>query len=202
MTYNPSIPQANDIISQSQGQILTNFNQANTIFDVDHVTFDNATVANRGKHDKSTYVELAADPVTAFNEVAVYSKDTGTQPDVFVRLENNGTVERMTGGGITAAAYCSFVGATGALQANSFNVTGVVRPFAGQYTVTFTRPFTNANYVAVVSWTSPFGGGVNDFRRLGNGGKAAGTYTLQFENPTNAFADPVQVDIVFFGVLA
>lgn len=97
MTYNPNIPQATDIISQSQGQILTNFNQANTIFDVDHITFDAVAAANRGKHDKSTYVELAADPVTVFNEVAVYSKDLAGFTRLFLRQENNGTVIQTSG---------------------------------------------------------------------------------------------------------
>ena len=128
MTFNPNIPQAANIISQSQGQILTNFNQANTIFDVDHITFDAAVVANRGKHDQSTYVELAVDPATALNEVAVYSKNTGTQPEVFYRPELNGTPQRMTGGGITAAAYVSLNGATGAMIAGSnFNVTSTLK---------------------------------------------------------------------------
>jgi len=36
MSYNASIPQATDLISQSQSQIQTNFSQANTAFGIDH----------------------------------------------------------------------------------------------------------------------------------------------------------------------
>ena len=91
MTFNPNIPQATDLTSASQSQILTNFSQLNTIFDVDHVTYDNATVANRGKHDKSTYIEQGADPATSANEVALYSKDLSTVSTLYMRKESSGT---------------------------------------------------------------------------------------------------------------
>ncbi len=87
MTYNPNIPQAADIPSQSQGELLTNFKQLNTIFDVDHVPFNDVTVANRGKHDQSTYIELTDSPGTAANEVAVFSKEVGGITRLFLQQE-------------------------------------------------------------------------------------------------------------------
>ncbi len=103
MTYIPDIPQSGDIPSQSQGEILTNFQQLNTVFDVDHVPFNDTTAANRGKHDQSTYIELAADPTTAANEVAVYSKDDGGNARLFMRQESNGTVIQLSGANPTSA---------------------------------------------------------------------------------------------------
>ena len=50
--FNPAIPQPNDNLSTSQGQILNNFAQLDTIFDLNHFTWDNATVAYRGLHRK------------------------------------------------------------------------------------------------------------------------------------------------------
>lgn len=98
MTYNPNIPQANDLISQSQAQIQTNFSQADTIFDTNHYTFDNSTVANRGKHRFSSYVEQGADPVTAANEIAIYSKDLAGVSQLYMRRESAGTVIQMSVG--------------------------------------------------------------------------------------------------------
>ncbi len=45
MTYNPFIPAPLDLPSDSQGDILSNFNLINTFFGVDHVAFGNSIVA-------------------------------------------------------------------------------------------------------------------------------------------------------------
>lgn len=97
MSFNPNIPQSSDIPSQSQGQILTNFQQLNTVFDVDHVPFNDATAVNRGKHDQSTYIELSVDPATLADEVSFYSKDSGGNSRLFMRQESSGTVIQMSG---------------------------------------------------------------------------------------------------------
>lgn len=104
MTYNPNIPQTTDIPSQSQGEMLTNFQQLNTVFDVDHVPFNDGTAANRGKHDQSTYLELALDPTTAANEMAVYCKDNAGSSTLYLRQESNGAVIQMSGANPTVAA--------------------------------------------------------------------------------------------------
>lgn len=97
MSYNPNIPQSSDIPSQSQGEMLTNFQQLNTVFDVDHVPFNDSTTANRGKHDKSTYIELSANPATAADEMALYSKASGGNTRLFMRQEGSGTVIQLSG---------------------------------------------------------------------------------------------------------
>jgi hypothetical protein len=97
MTFNPNIPQGAQLISATQAQIQINFDQLNSIFDVDHVTYDNATVANRGKHDKSTYIEQGSDPATSANEIALYSKDLSSVSTLYMRKESSGTVIQMSG---------------------------------------------------------------------------------------------------------
>jgi len=96
MTYNPAIPAANDLISVSQGDIQTNFTQANTIIAIDHYEFNHATVANRGKH-KSVVLPEGVAIVTAANEGALYTKDDGTRPALYYRQESSGTEIKMTG---------------------------------------------------------------------------------------------------------
>ena len=95
MAYLPNIPQGGDRPSQSRAQIEENFSQLNIQFGSagDHIPFD--APANNGKHNKSTYVQQAADPNTAANEAAVYTKTTNTtilpgatvltQPEVYMR---------------------------------------------------------------------------------------------------------------------
>lgn len=102
MTFNPNIPQPNDLISQSQAQIQTNFSQSDTAFGIDHTAF--STVSNQGKHKKSSYIEQASDPVTSANEVAVYSKELSGASTLYLRKENAGTVVQMSGQDPTVAA--------------------------------------------------------------------------------------------------
>jgi len=90
MTFDSNIPAANDLLSVSQGDIQTNFSQINTIIAVDHYEFNNATVANRGKH-KSVVLPEAAAIATAADEGALYTKDDGTRPALYYRQESNGT---------------------------------------------------------------------------------------------------------------
>lgn len=100
MSYNPSIPGASDLISNSQAQIQTNFAQLDTVFDADHYKYSAAT--NNGKHKKATLVQQVADPGTAVNEVALYTKAllTGavTEPEIYVQQQSNGTVFLLTRG--------------------------------------------------------------------------------------------------------
>jgi hypothetical protein len=64
--YDPLIPQANDLISQSQSDILNNFGELNTIFNNDHYTWDYSTSAYRGLHRKITFpLALGSDPALA-----------------------------------------------------------------------------------------------------------------------------------------
>jgi hypothetical protein len=97
MTYQPNIPASIDIISASQSDLQNNFTALNTQYAVDHVTFTAAS--DNGKHKKSTYIEQGADPTTAANEGAIYSKESSLTSDtqLFFRRESNGTAIEMTG---------------------------------------------------------------------------------------------------------
>jgi hypothetical protein len=53
--YNPSIPQASDLISNSQSQILANFGQLNTQFGVDHSAFEAGGSNGTGFHKQVTF---------------------------------------------------------------------------------------------------------------------------------------------------
>lgn len=97
MTYNPAIPQATDLISQSQAQIQTNFSQVDLIFDVDHVTFDNVSVASRGKHRKVDFIRIAA-PGSLATEAVVYQKAASGNSELFMQRDNVGTEIQLTSG--------------------------------------------------------------------------------------------------------
>lgn len=98
MTYNPGIPQAGDLPSASQPQILTNFQQINTLFGTngDHYPFDNAIVALRGKHKFVTFQDQAAGPATAVNQMALYTKTTAGASTLYLRRPGSGTEIQMS----------------------------------------------------------------------------------------------------------
>lgn len=100
MAYNSNIPLPTDLISQSQPQLLANFQAINTLLDVNHYTFNSAG-ATDGKHKYVSMPEQLADPATAVNELAIYSKEgaISTVAELFLRRENNGTAYAFTESG-------------------------------------------------------------------------------------------------------
>jgi len=72
--YNPNIPQGTDNISTSQGQLLNNFGQLDTIFANDHYTWDDITTANRGYHKQVFFPSTRAAPTVSGTQSMIYSK--------------------------------------------------------------------------------------------------------------------------------
>lgn len=89
MPYTPNIPTATQFISSSQPLIQQNFQNINTLIDVNHYTFGTGATLE-GKHKEVTFPVQAADQTTLAGEVALYSKTVVT-PQLFYRPQSNGT---------------------------------------------------------------------------------------------------------------
>lgn len=140
ITYNPSIPQSTDKQDQSQGQILTNFTQANTLFGADHVEFNNATAADRGKHKAARFIEQVADPATAADEGAVYSKNDPISglTQLFWRGESSGIIRQLTKLPQTTIANTGTAGGSMTYIDFPFGIRlimGLTNAFSGNFTV-------------------------------------------------------------------
>lgn len=97
MTYNANIPQPTDNLSVSQGQLLGNFMALDSIFNLDHFTWDDTTNggAYRGFHRKITLpVVQPSDPATPVSSV-LYTK-TVTNAELFFKNAAN-VVTQLTG---------------------------------------------------------------------------------------------------------
>lgn len=85
MPYSPNIPQATDFIPASQPPLLANFQEINTLFNVNHVGFN---VADQGKH-KFVTMPTQADPgpVPLANEINLFSRQSpfSLQPELAFR---------------------------------------------------------------------------------------------------------------------
>jgi len=75
MSYNPSIPNPTDFLSDSQGQIKTNFTAINAGLSINHYPLSPNTT-DTGKHKFVEMVNNAA-PVGAANEGVIYTKTIG-----------------------------------------------------------------------------------------------------------------------------
>ncbi len=144
-TYQQNIPQPNDILADSQNDILENFQQLNTAWNINHVAFNNAT---QGKHTEVTLPENVAPTNTILNEANIYaqlSTLTG-QTELAWQRENNGARIEWTGllaasdgwtrfpSGILIKWGVSF-GITGLNQPVLFPVAGTTPPFVTLYTI-------------------------------------------------------------------
>lgn len=104
--YDPTIPAANDILSQSQSDIQNNFSELNTIFDVDHLTWNSNPSGNRGFHRQITMPEgLAAAPTPITTQGIVYplADVLDTNADVQMYYANASTVSQLTNAFLTNA---------------------------------------------------------------------------------------------------
>lgn len=152
MTYSPSIPQANDLISVSQGQIQANFTALNTIFGINHVPFSGGT-GTPGKHNFVSLPVQSVDPTTASQEMAIYTKAVATIPTLFVRQQSNGAVFPLQTG--IAATQGSLT--LGAVTMNWGTLTSSATS-SGSAVVTFATAYSAAPYNYSASYGSATGG--------------------------------------------
>lgn len=94
MTYNNGIPNANDIVLQSQGQLLDNFQELFRGFNRNHVPMNQE---NEGKHIQTTLERQGGAPNTLADECALYTLlGTGAQSQLFFRPDTNGIQIQMS----------------------------------------------------------------------------------------------------------
>jgi hypothetical protein len=146
MTFDPSTPQANQRISDSQPIIQTNFAQTNTVFGVDHITFTAAS--NRGWHNQSTYPEQAVVPAAGADRGEVYTKDKAGITELYYRYDNSATPAGREIQLSAIKAWCRFDGTLPSPIAitDGSNVANVTKTAIGNYQINFTRPLGNATY--------------------------------------------------------
>lgn len=162
MTYNQNIPQPTDFLSDSQGQIQQNFLVANTVMDINHYPFNNATT-NKGKHKFLQMPDQVAAPAVAADELGFYVKAVSGVSQFFMRGENGGSEYQMTVG--TAGVdpnFATFGTNTGYLANHTGGWTflpgGLIMQYGerlsladGNNVVTFPRTFPTAVFSVVTT---------------------------------------------------
>lgn len=101
MAYNQNIPEASDLISQSQADLKANFQAIQTLLTVNHEIFG---AAGEGKHKHVSFPNQSASPTTTATEVAVFARSSSlsSASELCVRRQSDGNVYEFTSS--TAAA--------------------------------------------------------------------------------------------------
>jgi len=150
MSFNPAIPLNSDSPSIFPAQSQTNYSRLQTLLGADH-QFNLTAAANDGYHNLihmtvqapsgvlattgRSYVKLSAARIHQF-----YMDDTGAEYQITPTLP------------IRASVNFNGTGAVGAQVIRSqYNVTSVVKTTNGAYTVNFTTPMPDANYMVQIT---------------------------------------------------
>lgn len=183
-TYNSAIPQPTDLISNSQSQILGNFDQLNTQFAIDHTAFNTGSGNGDGFHKKVTLATKNTPGAQTDPSSAIYSASgtASTVAELFYKNQN-------------ATYPLSHIKAWGVFSSNTpsltqtYNVTSITRSAGGQYTVTLaSNAVSSATFgvLATCQMQNNFGiGGIVGVASLGYGG-GVGTFQINVRSLTAA----------------
>lgn len=100
-TFTINMPTSGESLGSTYQKVQDNFMNYWNNFQINHV---NPNDANGGKHTKVQMIEQGADPATAINEMAMYTKDVAGNTRTFLRQENNGDPIQLSGISPLAAA--------------------------------------------------------------------------------------------------
>lgn len=138
MAYTANIPQDSDNPSDSQPQLLANFQAINTYTSVNHVPLNDG---DEGKHKFMQMPEQSAAPTTLGNEGALYTKESSSVTELFFRRESDGNELQMTGGRSTVGSQSSVTLPNGLIIKYG---TATVNAGGGTTAITFTAAFPTA----------------------------------------------------------
>ena len=178
MPYTPNIPQPTDLPSQSQGQILQNFQAINTAFGINHVGFN---TADEGKHAEITFPvgPLGGQPFTYLaGEIGLQSLNQlpTSIPDIWM-TRGLGTAIPITGR-LPATTGWTYLPSGLLIKWGTGTAVG-----AGNTVITFpvaaTNPVFSAVYLPLITPTSAIATYVSAYTTLNItvNTSAAGTFT-------------------------
>lgn len=143
-TYTSNIPQPGDNPSDSQDQILQNFQSISTTNSVNHVAFNDP---DQGKHKFLQMPEQSSAPSTAADEGGLYTKAVSAVTQLFWRNESNGTEQQFTNSIPTTVAPNRHWNFADGLQLRL----GTVNHASTSTAVAFSSPFSSNAYVVLLT---------------------------------------------------
>lgn len=185
LSYNPSIPSANDYPGDDQGPMQTNFASINTWTAVDHFQFSNT---NAGQHQIIT-MPANITPSTPVGTTAsvIYTKLSDTTPTTVNAMLQNSTATYLLSG---IKAMGSFLGGSPSTFINQYNCSTISVNGSGYYVINLvSNTTTNNNVIIFVTSSSGLAGPTShvlNYEFAGNaltinpGGATSSLYTISF----------------------
>lgn len=108
MVFKNNIPQSSDFISQSQKDMIGNFETIDSSWGKqgssnenigDHVSLKDDKLDNQGMHKKLTLVEQGSEPAPSTNEITLFSQDTSGKPEIYYRRDGDASGYQLTSSG-------------------------------------------------------------------------------------------------------
>ena len=147
MPYDPNIPQPSDNLSDSQSDILQNFQTLDTVFAINHFLFSDAS-ANKGKHKFIELPELAAiPPGLVSGEETIYSKVVAGSGQVFFTRGSSGVEIQLTGPGTPSALQNGYTFLAGGIVIQWGLVVQAFSSGSTTGTTLFNTPFLNTPFI-------------------------------------------------------
>lgn len=109
MAWDKTLPLNNSKFGVSPGYLRNNWDALEDTIGTDHYYMGQS---NDGKHKYVSLVEQSSAPTTAASVGAVYTKDSGTQPELFFREESSGDEVQLTSNG-ALGPFTSITAASG-----------------------------------------------------------------------------------------
>ena len=194
MSYNAGIPVASTSPSLFPALAQANWTRLEAIITADH-QFNASIAANDGYHNLvHMQVPVTLPTGAAANLGRLYVKTAGSYVQLFY-MDSNGREFQITPG-ILAAVNFNGTGAVGAQTIRSqTNVTSVMKTATGAYTINFTSPINDTNYVvSLTGMRDGSGNGISNGQVLSNAsyGSSVATSSLKiFFNGSSSSGDYV-----------
>lgn len=185
MTYDPTVPQANQFISTSQPIIQANFNKLNVDFNVDHNPYTTPIGAGNGEHKRITFTNVGTPPYPISGTKSYgYSEFIDTTPGTltYVNYQSAGTdvisgLAPVCPMSPRALLYGEVIAGPAINILRSFNVATATLP--GFIVVTFQEPLPDTNYLVFATREGAF------VLTTGIPAKATTGFTLNLGTGTN-----------------
>lgn len=150
MTFNPAVPLNSDSPSIFPAQSQTNFARLQTLLGSDH-QFNLSAAANDGYHNL-IHMTIQAPSGALASTGRLYAKSSAGRIHCFYMDDTGAEYQVSPATPIRAMVNFNGTGVVGAQTIRSqFNVASVMKTGTGLYTINFTTPMPDANYVVQVT---------------------------------------------------
>lgn len=203
MTFNAAVPLNSDSPAIFPAQNQTNMARLQTLLGADH-QFNLTAAANDGYHNLVHLTQQAPSGALAATG-RLYVKSAGGLIQLFY-MDDAGREYRLTPGIIAAVNFDGrgAIAAPQTIRGTALNVTSVMKTAQGAYTVNFTTPIANSDYIVQVTGMRATSGSVANGQVAGNATYGNSVTTslvkIEFSSTTATLQDVIMGNLLVYSL--